>query len=51
MNKKSTQILSFKPEDRAKQEGKDGERQEKTNKQIIGCFIIRWSKIDPREEQ
>jgi hypothetical protein len=51
MNKKSTQILSFKPEDRAKQEGKDRGRQEKTNKQIIGCFIIRWSTIDPREEQ
>jgi len=33
MNKRSTQIFSFKSEDREKQEGKSGEGKRKTNKQ------------------
>jgi hypothetical protein len=33
MNKRSTQIFSFKPEDCEKQGGKNGEGEKKTNKQ------------------
>jgi hypothetical protein len=54
MNKKSTQVLSFKPEDRKKQgEKKLGKvrRKQKTNKQMIGCFISRSSMTDLAKQQ
>jgi hypothetical protein len=48
MNKRSTQIFSFKSEDLEKQEGKKmGKAKEKTNKQMIGCSVRRSSMTDP----
>jgi hypothetical protein len=51
MNRRSTQILSFKSEDLEKQEGKKWGRQEtkKTNKKMICCWINRSFMTDPKE--
>ena len=48
MNKRSTQGLSIRPEDRKKQEqtGKAGDQ-----KQMISCFVDGPSMTDPREEK
>lgn len=60
MNKRSTQILSFKSEDLAKTRRKEkwGERprekerkEKQTNKQLIGWLIRRFSMTDPKEEK